>query len=163
MIGQSAERLLGVVFWCSATGGPVVLVVSAFVELRARWMRTAWIVDRGKSDGPLVFPPAGADPDNVVHAVSRSTYIQERLETGYPRARCGQPLWSITAPSRQPWSEQSVTGQRFDCPRCHGAAPRHMRVHGHCYDFGRRGTQAAAAGRGLAGKDDRRFVGKLIE
>ncbi len=153
MIGQSVERLLCVLFWCSAIGGPVVLVVSAVVELRARWMRTAWIVDRGKSDGPLVFPPAGADPDDVVHAVSRLTYIQERLETGYPRARCGQPLWSITAPSRQPWSEQAVAGQRFDCPRCHGAAPRQMRVQGHCYDdFGRRGTRVAAAGRGTNGQ-----------
>lgn len=141
MIGHSVEYLLRLAFWSSAIGAPVILAACAAAELRARWKRTAWIVDI-KPNGPLTFPPIEADPDDVVHAVSRLTYIQERLETGYPRALCGQSLWTITAPGRRHWSEQPLTGHRFDCPRCHGVAPRHMRVHGHY--FGRRGADAAS-------------------
>lgn len=137
MIGHAVEYLLRLTFWSSVIGAPVIFVACAAVELRARWRRTAWIVDT-KPDGPLAFPPDDADPGDVVHEVSRWTYIQERLETGYPRARCGQSLWTITAPGRRQWSEQPLGGRRFDCPRCHGVAPRHMYVHEHSFGPTRR-------------------------
>ncbi|CPV65959.1 hypothetical protein [Mycobacteroides abscessus] len=114
----------------------VLLTVS---EVRTRWRRTAYIDEAKAVEHPPVFPPAGATvgADEVIHTVSTLTYLKERLEIGYPRARCGEPLWTIAAVGQQdahPPAGPPADG--FDCPLCHSGAPQQLLVRGHY--FGRR-------------------------
>lgn len=108
-------------------------------EVRTRWRRTAYIGVGQAVEHPPVFPPAGATvgPDEVIHTVSALTYIKERLEIGYPRARCGEPLWTIGGVAQFDGSTPAdPPAEGFDCPLCHSGAPPQLLVRGHY--FGRR-------------------------
>lgn len=111
----------------------VLLTVS---EVRTRWRRTAYIDEAKAVEHPPVFPPAGATvgADEVIHTVSTLTYLKERLEIGYPRARCGEPLWTIGGAGQSDTPVPATQlAEGFDCPRCHGSAPQQMLVRGHYY------------------------------
>ncbi|WP_255802044.1 hypothetical protein [Mycobacteroides abscessus] len=129
--------MFSTVYWVVAGAAATLMV---FGELCVRWRSTADIV-APKFSQPLVFPPKDSQvhPDELIHNVSAWTYLLERLQLGYPRARCGQPLWTIV-PADQPHLDGCVDeGWRpegFDCPLCHEVTPVQMRVRGHV--FGRR-------------------------